>query len=391
MRTTWIALALIAPTLALAQERSDLMPTPPPAPPGSAGVYYPGMPVPQAPAVETPGTLSKSGAAKGPEGRIIFDDQVGEEAGGPPGEIPDTYVVKKGDTLWDISGSFFKNPWYWPKLWALNPSITNPHWIYPGDVLKLAIPGAAPAPAPTAAGPRRILGPRLDTGLYLRADAFIEPGELAAAGTIVASKEEKKLLGALDEAYVEFPPNHPLEIGERYSVYHVEREVRHPVTGKKVGDIVEIYGDVLVKAVTNGKLATVQVVDSLNTIERGFRVGPLRRTFRRVEPRAADRNLAGVVVATLHPIGMMAPEMLAFVDRGRKDGVVLGQKFEVVRRGDGYRPVTATGPLDDRRFPREVVGDLVVVDLRDKMSTGVLLNADEEINVGDAVESRAGR
>ena len=57
---------------------------------------------------------------------------------------PDTYVVKKGDTLWDISARFLQKPWLWPEIWQANPQVHNPHLIYPGDVLNLAYGNRGP-------------------------------------------------------------------------------------------------------------------------------------------------------------------------------------------------------------------------------------------------------
>ena len=51
------------------------------------------------------------------------------------------YTVKKGDTLWDISQRFNDTPWQWPELWKENKQLPNPHWIYPGERIRLYLKG----------------------------------------------------------------------------------------------------------------------------------------------------------------------------------------------------------------------------------------------------------
>src|SRR5207249_3869554 len=111
-------------------------------------------------------------------------------------------------------------------------------------------------------------------------------------------------------------------------------------------------------------------------------VGPLKRTFKLVEPKPADRDLAAVVVATLRPVELVGTDMLVFIDRGQQDGVMMGNQFTIVRRGDGYQPLLWRGdPIDDKRFPREVVGQVQIVDLRERIATGWVTKSAKEARI----------
>src|SRR5438105_6182050 len=96
----------------------------------------------EVPLEDTPGPRRKSAPITEQSARPPPDDTIKPVPG-----TPDEYTIQKGDTLWDLSQKFLSNPWYWPKIWSLNPSIENPHWIYPGNKLRI-IPGEGGAQAP---------------------------------------------------------------------------------------------------------------------------------------------------------------------------------------------------------------------------------------------------
>lgn len=404
-RTVVYALLMASPALAGAQTLSDVMPAPAPAPAGSTGgVYLPGMPVPQ-PTVTRQAPPPTS--ADAPPARKGLD-LVGEDniTGGSHDFSRDSaeysvvdrnaemHTVRKGDTLWSVAGAYLGSPWQWPKLWALNPSITNPHWIFPGDVLRLRngdLTVATPPPSDPKTGPRLSPRPQTVSGLMLRQTGFVEPKELEAAGKILASKEEKVMLATDDEAYVEFKKGNAPRVGEMLTIYRPDRVMKHPTSGKKLGYVVEVYSDAEVLSVQEGKLAKIKLKDTVTETERGMRVGPMRRQFKIVESKKSGGTVEGVIVDTLQlAAGMVGQDMLVFLDRGRNAGLDVGNRLLVTRRGDGYVPLLSKGPIDDKKYPRETIGEILIVDVREGLATGVVTKSTKEARIGDRVETRSG-
>src|SRR5271156_2136806 len=91
---------------------------------------------------------------------------------------PDSYVVKRGDTLWGIAKVFLRDPWYWPEIWQVNPQVHNPHLIYPGDTLRLVYVDGRP---------RLVLqpGPGLERGNSARVMPRVRSQALEAAVTSI--------------------------------------------------------------------------------------------------------------------------------------------------------------------------------------------------------------
>jgi hypothetical protein len=110
--------------------------------------------------------------------------------------------VQHGDTLWDITGYYFQNPWRWPAVWGHNPQITNPHWIFPGDQVRLvdhAEVRIAAAPSPRLDGRANVpVGrPRVPRGtVFLREEAWAAPEDINASGSIYGAPEDNMMLAA---------------------------------------------------------------------------------------------------------------------------------------------------------------------------------------------------
>ena len=203
-------------------------------------------------------------------------------------------------------------------------------------------------------------------GVFLRQTGFVEPGELAQAGKIVGSKEEKLMLGTLDEAYVAVQAGPAVPGRRALHRLHADAEVKHPLTGK----LSRPHG----RDLRRGRGP-----------RRHRRQDRARRHRRRDQPdrarlprRAAQAAVQGgaaggrqerPAAASSWPrcirASSSAPRTSSSSIAARTTASRSAIASCVTRRGDGYQPLLSTGPIDDRRFPRETIGEIVVVDLRD--------------------------
>jgi hypothetical protein len=211
------------------------------------------------------------------------------------------YTIKKGDTLWDISTKFLKDPFLWPKLWQINPYITNPHWIYPGQPLKLSPleevkkeePKKAVEEKPVEEKPKDAEvkkeeappveakpevaeakpGEKPTTFLENRAAGFISDLRLKGIGVILDNKDGKVLLGDYDIVYVAFKTAQPISIGEKFTVIRDSGYVRHPVSQKKLGIKYNIMGNIQVID-QFGNFYTARILEAFDAIENGDLIHP---------------------------------------------------------------------------------------------------------------------
>jgi nucleoid-associated protein YgaU len=361
-----------------------------------------------------------------------LEGQAVEEAAPAPAAAagapaPDTVTVRPGDTLWGLSGRYLNNPWYWPKVWSYNPAIANPHWIYPGNVVRffptteegpvraepapaLVAQEEAPAAAPreledlskgsidkielvgeedavAVAGPYKI-GQVRGKAAPIRRDSFITRFQLEESGVIQAAFEEKSLLTALDKIYGRFKDPRSVKPGQTYSIYRTLGRVKHPVTGELLGYETQILGRAKVNSV-NAQVATLSITASYDPIERGDFLGPWsEQLLRPIVSRPNRAALEGYIVAVSPAIITGAAEFNAvYIDKGKAEGVEEGNTFHVVRAGDPYKQ-PPDRPLDDKSLPRETIGVVTVFDVKEHASTAFVRRSILELLVGDRVEMR---
>lgn len=325
-------------------------------------------------------------------------------------EYPETYIVQKGDTLWDISSKFLRDPWYWPEIWFKNPQIENPHLIYPGDVLAIIYIGGEKRVQLIKRGEvgqtvssgltivkisPRIRSTSIDASVpsipiesirhLLARPLVIDEEELARAAYIISSVDNHLINSINDKLYVR-----KLDTSSgngRYQIFRPNRPLLDPITNELLGYEALYVGDT--KLLKRGDPATVLVTNSEREILRNDRIIPIDNTNfdRDFFPRPPVNHVRGEIVSLLDAISLLGKHQTIALNLGARDGVVPGNIVRIKRIGDIVRDHAETDPDFTVKLPDESVGLAMIIRTFDKMSYALVMSADRPVSVKDYVES----
>jgi LysM domain len=320
---------------------------------------------------------------------------------------PDSHVVKRGDTLWDISKLFLKSPWRWPELWGMNlEQIRNPHLIYPGQILILErIGDRARLRVGEPVGDTVRLSPRVrgtDTGRnpiasipfhliepFLNEAVIFDKNELESAPRIVAAQEGRVMMGKGETAYV----RGDLGTNTAYRVFREPRALLDPTTKEVLGYEAAYVGSAdyiragETRTGTDGKPEIVPATFRLASLRMeagvGDRLAPvLQREFTNYVPRPPQNPIGGQLVS-IYGEGINAGQnQVVALNKGARDGLERGHVLALWR--DGARSIDRTDPSRPLlKLPDERHGLLFVFRVFDRMSYALILNVQEPVKVGD--------
>ena len=316
---------------------------------------------------------------------------------------PERYTVHKGDTLWDISAHFLKSPWLWPTLWQANRQITNPHLIYPGDVLRLIWVDGQPRLVKdegTQVATVR-LSPRVRSDAavatiplssmlnFVDNHRVMSPAVLGQASYILGDQQGREVMVKGSSVYV----RGQLEPGTVYGVYRPLAMLTDRFTHAEVGQKVALVGTVLAQAQRSYQVTEVQVSSMKQEMRQGDKVLPLTTdggiaAF--YTPRPGPALDQAYILAMGTEGSVTGRHGVVFINKGNADGVRSGDLYAVMKPGAGVYDVTpgSSGKLSyadsagvylrtsgrPEQLPAETVARIMVFKVNDQTSAALVLD-----------------
>lgn len=309
---------------------------------------------------------------------------------------PQQHTVVKGDTLWDISSSFLDNPWMWPEIWHVNPQIENPHLIYPGDVIRLVYLDGKPritverndvvklSPKARVVDQNdAIPSISLDAiNKFLSRSRIVSAEQLASAPHVVSGESKRLVLGKGDRLYArgEFDDSIPV-----YGIYRKGETYLDPETGEVLGVQALDIGSGRMRAL-EGDIATLLMTRTTEEVRVGDRL--LTEEQRAIDstffPSAPEAEVDATIIAVEGGVTQVGNMDVVVINRGDREGMEVGNVLAVYKVG---------GTVKDRvkgdlvTLPDERAGLVMIFRTFEKLSLGIVLEADRPLAIKDLVRN----
>jgi hypothetical protein len=353
--------------------------------------------------------LLSSVLAQDRDGRSEVAVAVGQQPAGPAlnPRHPESYVVRQGDTLWDIASMFLRDPWYWPEIWQINPQVENPHLIFPGDILSLAYLDdgrpvvqleRGPQVAQAGSGFER-LSPRVRAqpledaiqtipyetiAAFLSRPRFIDEDEIDDLPYIVAHREGLMASSGRDVYVRGVAEGDP--IGTVFNVVELGGAFVDPDTNDVLGYQGIYVGQGRLDRV--GDPGTIRMIDS----EREAVVGNYLMEEEDVAhqnfvPRAPDSDIEGQIIANLSGVSLIGQYQVVVINRGSEAGLEPGHVLRAWEAGQTIRD-TQRGAIGQKvRLPDEPAGTMMVFRTAERISYALVMEATTPLELFDFVRT----
>ncbi|MDH4161389.1 MAG: LysM peptidoglycan-binding domain-containing protein [Nitrospirota bacterium] len=343
---------------------------------------------------------------------------------------PGQYVIKEGDTLWDIASAHYRDPFLWPLIWQANPVIADPDLIYPGR--QLVIPSLAPveramsapqepapveektitakeAPAPVAAAPapdQPVLPsffrkqsidaaapgqeePAPGSRLILPTEAerpVVDKYIMLSAGFVSEEDSDDYIIGSSADAaktifghddvvYISIHSRPAVAVGDRFLIFQPVNTVKHPATNKYFGELYKILGILKVTKVNDegSTTATASIILSFDAAEKGSLLMPYQEPTL-IYPTSTPRptkNLTGQILEVVDRRDLNGQVDIVYLDKGKEDGVDPGDRYLIYADGGNDSGVN------------KVIGEVQVILVKTRTATAVVKKSWDSLSRGD--------
>lgn len=312
---------------------------------------------------------------------------------------PSNYIVKSGDTLWDIASLYLKDAWLWPELWHYNPQLEDPHLIYPGDRLVLQWIDGKPrvvrkqrsvnqhGEAVLSRALRITKSPvrAIDlSNLYKQLHKWqVLEKSLADSAPYVIQGEEGRSLTAVRNTIA---VKGQLKGRQReYDIVRPGKTLRDPETLQLIGVEGKFVGQATFLDQT-GSIARAVVTKSDQEVRSNDLLIPRKKVVlpEMLFPVPAPRNLGGVVISMNENAGIAGKGDLMVLNKGAQHGLAPGHLVSIYREGDSVKD-PRSGDLT--AMPRSKIAQALVVAVHDKFSRVVIIHSKQEVIIGDVTNS----